>query len=380
VRIAATREQRAGERRVAISPEAVRDLVAAGHDIHVETGAGAGAGMDDSQYVAAGATIAPDRAAAIGDSGVVVCVNGPAGADELAGLGPDHVAIGLFDPLWLPQSAVDLAATGATSFSLDLVPRSTRAQSMDVLSSTATVAGTQAVLMAAYRLPKLLPLLITAAGTIPPARFVVLGAGVAGLQAIATARRLGAVVDGFDIREEALEQIRSVGARSIDIPPPAADVDAAAHTQAALTPYLAEADIVITAAQIPGRQSPTLVTEAMVDAMKPGSMIVDLAAQRGGNCTLTRIDEEVVHNGVTILGPTDMASGSPVSASHMFANNVVNLLRLLVTDDDTINLDTDDDIIAAMLVTTGGEVVHPQVRDALGLPPLPAEGAAGGGR
>lgn len=367
MRIAVARERVDGERRVAISPEAVRDLVAAGHDVVVETGAGSTAGMDDDHYVASGATIAPDRATTIGSGGVLVGVHGPTGTDDLGGITADHVVIGLLDPVWNPEVATDLAATGATAYSLDLVPRSTRAQSMDVLSSTATVAGTQAVLTAAYRLPKLLPLMITAAGTIPPARLIVLGAGVAGLQAIATARRLGAVVEGFDIREEALEQIRSVGAKSIDIPPTEPGADEAAHIQAELTPHLAEADIVITAAQIPGRQSPTLVTAEMVDAMKHGSIIIDLAALRGGNCTLTRADEEVVHNGVTVLGPTDLASGSAFSASRMFANNVVKLIGLVIGEGDTVNVDTDDDVIAAMLVTTGGEVVHPQVREAGGM-------------
>ncbi len=371
MRIAVTRERMDRERRVAISPEACANLVAAGHEVVVEAGAGLESGMDDADYTAAGATIAADRAAAIGDVGVVVGVQGPSGSDGLAGIGADHIVIGLLDPVWRPDEAAVLASTGATAFSLDLVPRSTRAQAMDVLSSTATVAGTQAVLTAAYRLRKLMPLLITAAGTIPPARMVVLGAGVAGLQAVATARRLGAVVEGFDIREEALEQIRSVGARSIDVPPAPEGVDPAAHTQAALTPHLAEADIVITAAQVPGRRSPVLVTEEMVDAMKPGALIIDLAAIRGGNCTLTRPDEEVAHNGVTILGPTDLASGSALSASRMFANNVVNLLGLVIGEDGSANLDTGDDIIEAMLVATGGEVVHPLVLEALGVQPAP---------
>ena len=364
MRIAVTREQVAGERRVAISPEAAKVLVAAGHDLVVESGAGSAAGMDDAHYESAGATLAPDRATTIGSEGLLLSVHGPTSAESLAGVTANHVVIGLLDPVWNPPAAQAVAATGATAYSLDLVPRSTRAQSMDVLSSTATIAGTQAVLTAAYRLPKLMPLMITAAGTIPPARLVVLGAGVAGLQAIATARRLGAVVEGFDIREEALEQIRSVGAKSIDVPPVDDGVDPATHIQAALTPHLAEADIVITAAQIPGRRSPILVTEAMVDAMKPGAMIIDLAAIRGGNYELTRADEEVTHNGVTILGPTDLASGSAFSASRMYANNVVKLIELVVTDYGTINLDTDADIIAAMLVTTGGKVVPPQVIEA----------------
>ena len=367
MRIAVTRERTDGERRVAISPEATRVLVTAGHDLVIESGAGSAAGMHDADYESAGATIAPDRVTTVDSAGLLISVHGPTSPDDLAEVTSDHVVIALLDPVWNPAAAKALAATGATAYSLDLVPRSTRAQSMDVLSSTATVAGTQAVLTAAYRLPKLMPLMITAAGTIPPARLVVLGAGVAGLQAIATARRLGAVVEGFDIREEALEQIRSVGAKSINVPVAEDGADQAVHNQTALTPHLAEADIVITAAQIPGRRSPILVTEAMVSAMKPGAMIIDLAAIRGGNCELTRADEEVTHDGVTILGPTDLASGSAFSASRMFANNVVKLIELVVTEDNTINLDTDDEIIAAMLVTAGGEVVHPQVIEAGGM-------------
>jgi len=367
MRIAVVKERAVRERRVALSPEAAESLVADGHEVVVESGAGQPANMADAAYLAAGATIAADRAAAIGDSGVVVCVNGPDTPELLAGLGADHVVLGLFEPIWRPQSVVELAATGVTALSLDLVPRSTRAQAVDVLSSTATVVGFQAVLVAGVRMPRLMPLLITSAGTVPPARVVVLGAGVAGLQAIATARRLGCVVVAFDIREEALEQIRSLGAKSIDVPEPGPDdpTDPAAHTQAALTPHLADADVVITAAQVPGRRSPTLVTEAMVEAMRPGALLIDLAGERGGNCTLSRADEEVVHGGVTILAPTDLASGSPFSASRMFANNVANLIRLLAVDGEIV-LDLEDDIVASMLITSGGEVVHPQVRELLG--------------
>ena len=373
MRIAVVRERAERERRIALSPEAVENLTGDGHELVVEAGAGEAANMADAAYVEAGATIAPDRTAAIGDGGVVVGVNGPDTPELRAGLGADHVVLGLFDPLWRPQPMAELAATGATALSLDLVPRSTRAQAVDVLSSTATVVGFQAVLVAGVRMPRLMPLLMTAAGTVPPARVVVLGAGVAGLQAIATARRLGAVVQGFDIREEALEQIRSLGAKSIDLPEADPDdpTDPAQRTQAALTPHLAEADVVITAAQVPGRRSPTLVTDVMVEAMRPGALLVDLAAERGGNCTLSRADEEALHGGVTILAPTDLASGSPVSSSRMFANNVVNLLRLLTTDGEVV-LDLEDDIVASMLVTSGGEVVHPGVREML--EPAPSGG------
>ena len=365
MRIAVLCERRAGERRVAVTPEATGALVVDGHSVVVETGAGAAAGMPDDAYLAAGASIAPDPAAAIGEGGVVVSVNGPTDGEALGNLGADHVVVGLFDPVWRPDVAVEVAATGATMLALDLVPRSTRAQAVDVLSSQATVEGFQSVLLAAGRLPKMLPLLMTAAGTVPPARVLVLGAGVAGLQAIATARRLGALVEGFDIREEALEQIRSLGAKSIDPPPaPEGGVPDAVLIHEVLTPHVAEADVVIAAAQIPGRQSPLLVTESMVTGMRPGSVLVDLAVQRGGNCEVSIADTEVDHGGVTVLGPTDLASGSALTASRMFATNVTNLVRMLDRDGESF-VDPDDDVLVGMLVATGGEVVHPVVRSVL---------------
>jgi len=363
VRIAVVLERAGGERRVAGTPDSVADLVADGHEVVVETGAGLSAGMPDALYEEAGAVLAADRPTALGAGGLILGIEGPSEAEDQAGLGPDHVVVGLFDPVWRPEPMVRLAATGATAFSLDLVPRSTRAQAMDVLSSQATVVGYQAILVAAQRLPRLMPMLTTAAGTVPAARVVVLGAGVAGLQSIAMARRLGAVVAGFDIRPEALEEIRSMGARSIEVAEGADPLDPDVQA-AALTPRLAEADVVVTAAQIPGRASPTLITETMVDAMRPGSLVMDLSIQRGGNCTLTRADEEVDHRGVTVLGPTDLASGSPVTASRMFAANMVNLVRHLIVDDALVT-DPNDEIASSMLVTTGGTVVHPDVRRAL---------------
>jgi len=365
MRIAVLCERRAGERRVAVTPEATGALVVDGHSVVVETGAGAAAGMPDDAYLAAGASIAPDPAAAIGEGGVVVSVNGPTDREALGHLGADHVVVGLFDPVWRPDVAVEVAATRATMLALDLVPRSTRAQAVDVLSSQATVEGFQSVLLAAGRLPKMLPLLMTAAGTVPPARVLVLGAGVAGLQAIATARRLGALVEGFDIREEALEQIRSLGAKSIDPPPaPEGGVPDAVLIHEVLTPHVAEADVVIAAAQIPGRQSPMLVTESMVTGMRPGSVLVDLAVQRGGNCEVSIADTEVDHGGVTVLSPTDLASGSALTASRMFATNVTNLVRMLNRDGESF-VDPDDDVLVGMLVATAGEVVHPVVRSVL---------------
>ena len=365
MRIAVLCERMAGERRVALTPEAAQTLVSDGHSVVVESGAGVAAGMPDDAYLTVGATVAPDLAATVGDAGVVVSVNGPTDGATLDHLGGDHVVIGLFDPFWLPDVAARVAATGATMIALDLVPRSTRAQAVDVLSSMATVEGFQSVLLAAGRLPKMLPMLMTAAGTVPPARVLVLGAGVAGLQAIATARRLGAVVEGFDIREEALEQIRSLGAKSVD-PPPAPDggVPDAVLIHEVLAPHVAEADIVIATAQIPGRQSPLLVTAAMVAGMRPGSVLVDLAVQRGGNCEVSIADSDVDHGGVTVLAPTNLASGSAVTASRMFATNVTNLVRMLDNDGEAF-VDPDDDVLVGMLVATGGQVVHPVVRSLL---------------
>ena len=366
MRIAVINEAGAQERRVASTPEAVQNLLADGHQVFVQTGAGQNAGFYDDQYQEAGATVTPDLTSTLGDQGVVLTVGDLAGQD-LTALTSDHLVIGLFDPVWDARPAQAVAATGAAVLSLDLVPRSTRAQAVDVLSSTATVVGFQAVLMAAERYPKLFPLLITAAGTIPPAKIVVLGAGVAGLQAMAIARRLGATVEGFDIRPEALEQIRSLGARSIEIEGPEGQEtpeEQNARNQAGLIPYLAAADIVFTAAAIPGVRSPILVTETMVDAMKPGSLLVDLSAQRGGNCSYTQADQEIEHQGVTILGPTNLASGMALSASRMFANNMVNLVRML-SNEGSLTIDRKDDVIEPMLVAIGGEIVHERVQQNL---------------
>jgi NAD(P) transhydrogenase subunit alpha len=366
VRIAIINEAGAEERRVASTPEAVQNLLADGHQVFVQTGAGQNAGFYDDQYQEAGATVTPDLTSTLGDQGVVLTV-GDLSGQELTALTSDHLVIGLFDPVWDARPAQAVAATGAAVLSLDLVPRSTRAQAVDVLSSTATVVGFQAVLMAAERYPKLFPLLITAAGTIPPAKIVVLGAGVAGLQAMAIARRLGATVEGFDIRPEALEQIRSLGARSIEIEGPEGQEtpeEQNARNQAGLIPYLAAADIVFTAAAIPGVRSPILVTETMVEAMKPGSLLVDLSAQRGGNCSYTQADQEVEHQGVTILGPTNLASGMALSASRMFANNMVNLVRML-SNEGSLTIDRKDDVIEPMLVAIGGEIVHERVQQNL---------------
>ncbi len=354
------------ERRVALTPDAAAKLVADGHDVSVVAGAGRQAGFEDARYVEAGSKIVDDDGARSA-SGVVLTIGPP-------GPGPrpitaDHVLIGLLDPRWRPEPIAELAAAGPTILALELMPRITRAQSMDVLSSTATVVGTEAVLLAARRLPKMLPLMMTAAGTMPPANVLVLGAGVAGLQAIATARRLGAVVMAYDVRPAAGEQIRSLGAKAIDLGLDSGDSedsggyakaqsdDFADRQRAALTPHVAEADVVITTAAIPGAASPLLVTTAMIEAMAPGSVVVDLAAERGGNCELTEADGEVDHHGVLILGPTDLASWAAQSASQMYATNVVTLLRHLDLDGE-MALDPDDEITRALVVARDGGLIR----------------------
>ncbi len=376
MKIAVLREQHEEERRVALTPAATAKLIDDGHTVVVEQGAGEAAGLLDEAYRDSGATIATDRHGAITNADMIVAVNRP-DLSDLPGLGTEHTLVAMLDPLWLPEPIRGLAATGVSALALELVPRITRAQSMDVLSSMATVAGYQSVLTAAHRLPLMFPMLMTAAGTVPAARVFVLGAGVAGLQAIATARRLGAVVEAFDIRPAAAEQIRSLGAKAVELNLDTEDSedsggyaraqadDDQARQREALTPILAASDVVITTAAIPGVRSPELISTEMVEAMKPGSMVIDLAAARGGNCAVTVADEEVVHKGVTVLGPTRLESDAARSASLMFANNLVSLLRHLSTDDADLELDPDDEITAAMLVTAGGEVVHDRVAAAL---------------
>ena len=376
---------------MALVPDGVETLVQHGCDVVVERGAGSAAGIFDDAYTRAGASVG--SAAEVVQADVVVSVRdlppgqsvgGPVGSAEV-------VFVGVFDPLWVPQRAQRHATDGTTAFSLDLVPRITRAQTMDVLSSMGTIAGYESVLLAASRLPQMFPLMMTAAGTLAPARVLVLGAGVAGLQAIATSRRLGALVEGYDVRPAAVEQIRSMGARAVELDLPQAggdatsdegaggdatsvegaggyaraqNVDAAGRQQELLAPYVAAADVVITTAAIPGRASPLLVTAEMVDAMAPGSVVVDLASERGGNCAVAQSDVEVDRGGVTVLAPTDLVSRCARHASQMFSRNLVAFLRHLAPDGE-VDIRADDEILAAMLVARGGDVVHPGVAAAL---------------
>ena len=374
-RIAVIAERAPGERRVALTPLVVGRLTAAGRPVTVERGAGVPAGFDDDAYLAAGATVS-DRADAIGPGGVVAVVNGSRWHDDdqrdlTDAVGPEHLLVGLFDPLWRPGPMAELARTGATVHALDLLPRITRAQSMDVLSSMATVAGYEASLLAASRVGVLAPMMMTAAGTIPAARAVVLGAGVAGLQAIATLRRLGARVEGYDVRPAAMEQIQSLGARAIELDLDGGDaegeggyareqgVDRTRRQQELLTPHLAAADIVVTTAAIPGAASPELITAEMVEAMESGAVIVDLAAERGGNCALTEADRTIVHQGVIIVGPTDLPSRAPTTASQLFATNLGTYLGHVAA------AEPGDEIVGATTVASGGHIVSDRVAERL---------------
>jgi H+-translocating NAD(P) transhydrogenase subunit alpha len=377
MQLAALKESAPGERRVALAPPAVAALTKAGWEVLIETRAGAEAGFTDEAFREKGAQIVPREEALAAQVIAAVKIHDPA---PLAGLKSHQIVVGQLDPLGAPKISQALAATGATIFALELIPRTTRAQAMDVLSSMATVAGYRAVLLAAVELPKMFPLMMTAAGTVTPAKVLVLGAGVAGLQAIATAKRLGAVVQGYDVRPACREQVESLGGKFIELGLEATEAedkggyakaqseDFARRQQDALGRYVAENDIVITTAAIPGQKSPVLFLEDAVARMRPGSVIVDLAAERGGNCPLTRPGERIVAHDVTILGPLNLPGEVPADASLMFGNNVANYLKnLLVKGKDEVHFD--DDIVAETLVGKGGEVVHPRVRRALGIEP-----------
>ncbi|MCY4508186.1 MAG: Re/Si-specific NAD(P)(+) transhydrogenase subunit alpha [Acidobacteria bacterium] len=370
-----------GERRVATVPAVVPALMKAGLDVLLEPGAGAAAGFPDADYVEKGAALATDRAHLFATGDVVLQVralgaNPDAGRADLDLLRPGQVVIGLSEPLGAPAAARELAARGATAFSMELIPRITRAQSMDALSSMATIAGYKAVLVAAEALPRMFPMMMTAAGTVTPARVFVVGAGVAGLQAIASARRLGAKVEAYDVRPAVKEQVESLGASFVDLPlDTAGSEDAGGYARAQDETFyarqremmgrvVAASDVVVTTALIPGRPAPVLVTDAMVAGMTPGSVVVDLAAERGGNVEPSRPDEVVTAHGVTVLGPTNLPSTVPYHASQMYARNVSALLLHLVRD-GAVALDPDDEITSGTLVSRDGEVVHPRVRELL---------------
>jgi NAD(P) transhydrogenase subunit alpha len=375
-----------GERRVALVPAGIPVLAKAGLEIVVQAGAGLEAGYLDADYASKGAEILPNRADVFRTADVVVQVlcygsNDKTGKADVSLLRRDQVLIGFLRPLGTLDTIKEIAATGVTSFSVELMPRTTRAQGMDALSSMGTICGYKAVLIAADTLPRLFPMMTTAAGTVTPARVFVIGAGVAGLQAIATARRLGAVASAYDMRPVVKEQIQSLGGRFVELPLEAADAqDAGGYARAQeetfyrrqrelLARIVAESDVVITAAVIPGKKSPVLVTREMVETMAPGSVIVDLAAERGGNCELTRAGEVVVEHGVTLVGRINLASTVPYHASQMYARNVSSFLVHLLQD-GKLRLNLEDEITHSTLLTRGGEVVNAKVREFFSLPAL----------
>jgi NAD(P) transhydrogenase subunit alpha len=372
-----------GERRVALAPAVIPNLLKAGFEVVVEAGAGAAAGYPDAEFTGKGGKILPQRGEVFRAADVVIQVlcygsNDQTGKADLPLLRSGQVLIGFLRPLGSVETVQEIAATGVAAFSIEMMPRTTRAQSMDALSSMATICGYKAVLLAADRLPRLFPMLTTAAGTITPAHVFIIGAGVVGLQAIATARRLGAVTSAYDMRPAAKEQVQSLGGRFVELPVEAQDAqDARGYARAQdesfyrrqrelLGRVVAESDVVITAAVIPGKRAPLLVTRDMVEKMAPGSVIVDAAAERGGNCELTEAGKVVVEHDVTILGYINLASTVPYHASQMYARNVTAFLTHL-TKDRKIVIDTSDEITRETLVTQGGKVVNARVREFFGL-------------
>ena len=387
--IGITRELVAGENRVSLCPDNVQSLVDKGLELWVEQNAGAQAGFSDDDYISVGAKVVPDRDELFAKSDVILQVqsfgsNTENADDDLKRLKAKQLVIGMMDPLAQPQAAQQVAGTGATAIALEMVPRISRAQSMDVLSSMATLAGYRSVLLGAEAAPRILPMLMTAAGTLQPARVLIMGVGVAGLQACATAKRLGAVVEAYDVRPAAREQIISVGATPVELDLPTESSEGAggyAKKQSEeflrmqreqMTEVVARQDIIITTAAIPGAKSPILVTEDMLKAMKTGSVLVDLAAERGGNCESTQMGKTVVAHGVTIVGPENLASDVAFHASQMYGNNIQTLLELIL-EEGQINLDFEDEIVAGTVIAHGGEVPHPYMRKLLDLPSLENE-------
>jgi NAD(P) transhydrogenase subunit alpha len=375
MKIAVLKEQLPGEARVALMPDSVKKLVAMKVSVSVESGAGLGAARSDDDYREAGAEISTDRNAMLGETDVLVAVNRP--ADEVfAVLRNGAVVLGFLRPLDEPQALQPALTRGLTTFAMELVPRITRAQSMDALSSMATVAGYKAVVLAAASIPRMFPLLMTAAGTVPPARVLVLGAGVAGLQAIATARRLGGVVEAYDVRAAAGEQVRSLGATFLEVDLGGLKTEDAGGYAVELSEealqrgrdliaeHAKSADVVITTAQVPGRRAPLLVTEEAVNGMRRGAMIIDLAGATGGNCALSKADEVVERAGVTILAPTNLPATVPVHASQLYSRNVTAFLGLLIKEGE-LNIDMNDDVVGPSCVTHQGQVVNSRVSTAL---------------
>ena len=376
------RETFPGERRVAVIPAVLPALGKLGVEVVIEADAGLAAGFPDAAYVEKGATVAASREAVFSSADVILQVRSLASSrtappPDLSLVRNGQVLVGFLDPIGAPEGIQAVADRGATAFAMDLIPRITRAQAMDALSSMATIIGYKAVLLAADTTPRMFPMLMTAGGTLAPARVFIIGAGVAGLQAIATARRLGAVVEAYDVRPAVKEQIESLGAKFVELAletggaqdkggyAKAMDEEFYRRQRETMTRAVAAADVVITTAAIPGKKAPILITADMVSGMRPGSVIVDVAAEQGGNCELTRPGETVVRGGVTLLGPVNMASSVPTHASQLHAKNVANFLALLVKQGNLV-VDMDDEIVRETLVARDGEVVHPRLREALG--------------
>jgi NAD(P) transhydrogenase subunit alpha len=382
----APKETYPGEKRVPLIPAVLPHLAKLGLEVVLEAGAGEAAGFPDHEYLEKGARLAK-REEVFSAADLILSVRSLASSPgvpppDLSLVRPRHTVVGFLDPVGAPEGVKALAERGPTAFALDLVPRISRAQPMDALSSVATVIGYKAVLLAADTLPRMFPMLMTAGGTLTPAKVFVIGGGVAGLTAIATARRLGAVVQAYDIRPAVKEQVESVGARFVELPLETADTqDEGGYAKAQdesfyrrqrelMAEVVAESDVVIATAAIPGRKAPVLVTGEMVDQMRPGSVIVDVAAEQGGNCELTRPREAVVRNGVTILGPVNVSAAVAHHASQLYARNMANFLALIVKN-GALSFDVADEIVRATLVARGGEVVHDRLRETLGLAPRP---------
>lgn len=387
MKIAVLKETYPNERRVALVPASIPALAKAGLEVLVEQGAGQAAGLADDQYTSKGGRIVTDRNELFRADLLLQVrtfgANRQAGRADLERLTAQSTVIGTCDPLGAPDAVREMAQTGASVFALEMIPRITRAQSMDVLSSQATIAGYRAVLLAAMELPKMFPMLMTAAGTVAAARVFVVGAGVAGLQAIATARRLGAIIHAYDVRAATREQVESLGGKFVELKLETGQAeDQGGYAKALgeefyqrqrelLGSVVAQSDVVITTAAIPGQPSPRLVTAAAVANMAPGSVIVDLAAERGGNCELSQPDQRVVQHGVVILGPTNLPAEVPLHASQMFSNNVTKFILNMVAD-GKLTWNLDDEIVRETLVCHRGEVVHARIRQTLGTDPKPA--------
>ena len=394
--VGAPKEIYPGERRVALTPVVVPMLAKAGLEVAIEAGAGVAAGYPDALYKDKGAKVLTDRAAVFAQSDIIVQVlghgaNDKNGESDLRLMRRGQALVGFLRPLGTPTNdgktdasrVQEIAQTGVTAFAVELMPRTTRAQSMDALSSMASIAGYKAVLEVANALPRIFPMMTTAAGTITPSRVLIIGVGVAGLQAIATARRLGAVVSAYDVRPAVKEQVQSLGARFVELPLETQDAqDARGYAKAQdetfyakqrelLGKVIAENDAVITTAVVPGKKAPVLVTAEMVKSMAPGSVVLDMAAERGGNCEVTRAGETVVVSGVSVIGPINLASGVPHHASQMYARNLTSFLTNLVKDGKMRPAESDD-IIRDTLLTQDGEVVNSRVRELLGMPGLVA--------